>query len=406
MTESISERTRGALRRPQTAKGILLFVLAAATAVVAHATTLPTRHGKGGGGVDPVTLPIAAEKPRIEAVFVLDTTGSMSGLIEGAKQKIWTLASEMANAQNQPEIRMGLVAYRDRGDAYVTKRFDLSPDLDALSAELYGLSAGGGGDGPESVNQALHEALHDMAWSDDPSVYRVVFLVGDAPPHMDYDQDVPYATTLAAAAKRGIVVNTIQCGSDSHTAQVWKQIAGLSQGEYAAIAQDGAMVAMATPVDDELAKLNSELADTALTWGAEGERAELRDKVERALRAPAAAAASRLSYMEKAGGKLNSGRSDLVDAVASGEADLDAIPEAELPEELRGLDRSEQAAVIEERSAKRRAVQAQISELVEKRDAWLDAERKKRKDEGVDDGFDDKVIGAVKAQAAVKGIVY
>lgn len=406
MTETISERTRGALRRPQTAKGILLFVLAAATAVVAHATTLPTPHATPVGVADGVRPPIVAAKPRIEAVFVLDTTGSMSGLIEGAKQKIWTLASEMANARNQPEIRMGLVAYRDRGDAYVTRRFDLSPDLDALSGELNALSTGGGGDGPESVNQALHEALHDMAWSEDPGVYRVVFLVGDAPPHMDYDQDVPYADTLAAAARRGIVVNTIQCGSDVTTAQVWKQIAGLSQGEYAAIAQDGAMVAMVTPVDDELARLNVELAGTALTWGAEPERMELRDKMEQSLRAPAAAAASRLSYMEKAGGKLNSGRSDLVDAVASGEADLDAIPEAELPAELRGLERGEQVAAIEERSVRRRMVKAQISELVEKRDAWLDAERKKRKDSGADDAFDDKVIGAVHEQAAAKGIVY
>lgn len=406
MTESIFERIRRALSRPQFSKGILLFALATATAVVAHATTMPTPRGSLGVGVDPVALPIVADKPRIEAVFVLDTTGSMSGLIEGAKQKIWTLASEMANAQNQPELRMGLVAYRDRGDAYVTRRFDLSPDLDALSAELHGLSAGGGGDGPESVNQALHEALHEMAWSDDPGVYRVVFLVGDAPPHMDYDQDVPYADTLAAAAKRGIVFNTIQCGSDMHTAQVWKQIAGLSQGEFAAIAQDGAMVAMATPVDDELAKLNGALASTALTWGAEREQAELKDKVARSLRAPAAAAASRLSYLEKAGGKLNSGRSDLIDAVASGEADLDAIPEAELPAELRGLERSEQAAVIEEHSVRRRMVQAQISELVEKRDTWLETERKKRKAEGIDDAFDDKVIGAVRAQAAAKGILY
>lgn len=406
MTESTSELNGRGLRRPETAKGILLFVLAAATAAVAHATTIPSQSGTGSGVTDPVTLPIATEKPRIEAVFVLDTTGSMSGLIEGAKQKIWTLASEMANARNQPEIRMGLVAYRDRGDAYVTKRFDLSPDLDALSAELNGFSAGGGGDGPESVNQGLHEALHEMAWSDDPGVYRVIFLVGDAPPHMDYDQDVPYTETLAAAAKRGIVVNTIQCGSDVQTAQIWRQIAGLSQGEYASIAQDGAMVAMTTPVDDELARLNAELADTALSWGAEPEQAELRAKVERARRAPSAAAASRLSYMEKSGGKLNSGRSDLVDALESGEADLDAIPEVELPAMLRGLGRSAQVAMIEERSAKRQEVQAQISELVEKRDAWLEQEREKRKDAGADDAFDDKVIGAVHEQAAAKGIVY
>jgi hypothetical protein len=237
-------------------------------------------------------------------------------------------------------------------------------------------------------------------------VYRVVFLVGDAPPHMDYDQDVPYTESVALATKLGIVVNAIQCGQNTQTASIWKKIAGLAQGEYAAIAQDGAMVAMATPVDDELAELNTELAGTALTWGTAPERSALKDKIARSLAAPAAVAASRLSYMEKSGGKLNSGRSDLVDALESGEADLDELAEEELPEELRGLARSRQVAVIAERAEKRELVQARISELVKKRDAYLETEREKRKAEGADDGFDDKVIGAVKEQAASVGILY
>jgi Mg-chelatase subunit ChlD len=407
MTEKFLERTRSTLISPRAMKLGFLLLLAIATAVVAHAKTMAVVGADPivvGG--DPVTPPITLTQPRIEAVFVLDTTGSMSALIEGAKQKIWTLASEMANAQNQPEIRMGLVAYRDRGDQYVTRRFDLSSDLDAMYAELMSYSAGGGGDGPESVNQALHEALNGMSWTKDDGVYRVVFLVGDAPPHMDYDQDVPYTESIAFAAKRGIVVNAIQCGQDARTASIWKQIAGLSQGEYAAIAQDGAMVAMATPVDEELAELNMELAGTALTWGADPERLELKDKVARSLRAPAAAVASRLSYLEKSGGKLNSGRSDLVDALESGEADLDALSEEELPEELRGLAPSRQMAVIAEQTEKRKLVQERISELVKKRDAYLETERERRKAEGADDGFDDKVIGAVKAQAASAGILY
>ena len=102
--------------------------------------------------------PLATERPRLEVVFVLDTTGSMGGLIQAAKEKIWSIATTMASAQPAPEIRMGLVAYRDRGDAYVTRRVDLSEDLDSMYAALIDFQAAGGGDGPESVNQALHEA--------------------------------------------------------------------------------------------------------------------------------------------------------------------------------------------------------------------------------------------------------
>ena len=115
--------------------------------------------------------PITNHPPKIEVVFALDTTGSMSGLIQAAKDKIWSIASTMASAQQAPEIKMGLVAYRDRGDAYVTQVIDLSDDLDSMYAKLMDFQAQGGGDGPESVNQALHDAVHDISWSQDPNAY-------------------------------------------------------------------------------------------------------------------------------------------------------------------------------------------------------------------------------------------
>ena len=107
-------------------------------------------------------------RPRIEVAFVLDTTGSMSGLIDGAKRKIWQVANQLASGKPTPEIRMALVGYRDRGDVYVTRVRDLTADLDAIYAELQAFQADGGGDGPESVNQALHEARTKLSWSRDP----------------------------------------------------------------------------------------------------------------------------------------------------------------------------------------------------------------------------------------------
>ena len=97
---------------------------------------------------------------RVEVVFVLDTTGSMGGLIAAAKEKIWSIASTLAQAKQAPEISMGLVAYRDRGDAYVTQVVDLIKDLDSMYAKLMQFRADGGGDSPESVNQALDDAIN------------------------------------------------------------------------------------------------------------------------------------------------------------------------------------------------------------------------------------------------------
>src|SRR5215213_10723895 len=90
-----------------------------------------------------------AAKPKVEVVFCLDTTGSMGGLIDGAKAKIWAICNQIAGGKPTPNLKVGLVAYRDRGDAYITKVSDLTGDLDSIHAELKKFTANGGGDAPE-----------------------------------------------------------------------------------------------------------------------------------------------------------------------------------------------------------------------------------------------------------------
>lgn len=148
--------------------------------------------------------------PRIEVCFVLDTTGSMSGLIEGAKAKIWSIANRMVSARPTPRLKIALIPYRDRRDEYVTRIFDLSEDIDTVWANLQGFRAEGGGDGPESVNLALNEAVVKISWSPDREVLKVIFLVGDSPPHMDYPDDVKYQRTCREAVEKDLVINTIQ----------------------------------------------------------------------------------------------------------------------------------------------------------------------------------------------------
>ncbi len=81
-------------------------------------------------------VPAPAKKPKVEVVFCLDTTGSMGGLIDGAKAKVWAICNQIAGGKPTPDLKVGLVAYRDKGDAYVTKVFDLTDDLDTVHAEL------------------------------------------------------------------------------------------------------------------------------------------------------------------------------------------------------------------------------------------------------------------------------
>jgi hypothetical protein len=393
--------------RARGARFAFLALLIGATAWGAHATSshrIPPVVDTLQTVVAP--LPPPAKAPVIEVAFVLDTTGSMSGLIEGAKQKIWSVANQLASGSPTPKIRIALVGYRDRGDAYVTRIHGLTDDIDGVYAKLQAFEAGGGGDTPESVNQALHEAVNHLGWSSGQDVYKVIFLVGDAPPHLDYQDDVQYTTSVRLARERGIVVNTVQCGTLAEATPIWREIASSGSGRYAAIRQDGGMLALETPHDADLARLNAELGDTVVAYGGASDRAEIEAKRNRALAADAPAAASRLGFLAKTGGRVNSGKADLLDALNEGMVALDEVAPDALPEPLRELSRDEREAFVADKQEKRKSLLEQIRSLSRQRDDYVSQEQKRRAEAGEDDGFDQEVLGAIKDQAASKGITY
>lgn len=385
-----------------------IALVAATVATVAFYPAIKGRAGSdrvGDRAVDPGTA--AARK--IEVVFVLDTTSSMSGLIETAKEKIWSIATTMAQAEQAPEIRMGLVAFRDRGDEYVTRVVDLSPDLDSMYATLMQLAAVGGGDGPESVNRALEAAVDEISWSQDPSSYQVVFLVGDAPPHMDYQGERRYPEIVRTAASRGIVVNTIQCGDVEPTVEHWTRIASLGNGRYLKVGQAGDAVAVATPYDREIAELSAELDGTRLYYGSDEERAEsdLKIAATESLHALAsvAAQARRAVFNATAAGVANLfGDRDIVDDVAAGRAKLEEIPAAHLPETLRTLPPEKQAAELERIAGRREALRQRIDALAESRASFI--EEKVGEAAGAAGSLDTQIYDTVRDQAARKGLTY
>lgn len=344
----------------------------------------------------------AKPRPQIEVCFVLDTTGSMSGLIAGAKAKIWSIANQLIAARPAPRLKVALIAYRDRGDAYVTKLFDLSEDIDAVYANLQTFQADGGGDTPESVNQALNEAITKISWSADRKVYKAVFLVGDCPPHMNYSDDVKYPETCQLAAKKDIVVNTVQTGEYGDTAPVWKEIASLAEGSYVAIAQSGGVQVVATPFDDEIGKLNAAVGKTIVAYGDDKEKGEVRAKQAMAEAAPSAAAADRLEF-NAATGKVVQGGGDLVDAVGAGYVKVEELKKDQLPAEMQSMTPAQRDAYVKEQSATRTAVQKQINDLLAKRRAYIEAEQKRG---ATRDGFDAQVETVIRSQAAKKGITY
>jgi hypothetical protein len=341
---------------------------------------------------DPATQ--SAPKP-VEVCFVLDTTGSMSGLIDGAKRKIWSIANSIVAANHGGSVKFALVPYRDRGDQYVTKVFALTDDLDKVFQDLQTLEAGGGGDEPESVNQALDDAVGKIKWSDAKDVTKIIFLVGDAPPHMDYVDDVKYPQTCEAAVNKRLVINSVQCGAVSGTREQWEKIAKLAEGSYVALEQSGNMETVQTPMDAEIAELSNKISALAMPYGSAQQQAEVGTKLVSAASAPAAVAADRAYYNSASLLKAVQGRGDLISDIREKQVKLEDIKSDELPKDLQNLPREQQLAKINEQAAKRDELSKKVAELSLKRQAFIDAEKKKQAASGHGDAFDEKVAEIV-----------
>ncbi len=347
----------------------------------------------------------AMAKPAVEVAFVLDTTGSMASLIEGAKRKIWSIATTIVDENPGADIRMGLVAYRDIGDEYVTRRVDLTTDIQDLYAQLLELRARGGGDWPESVNEALHEGITKLGWTQGPEVSRIVFLVGDAPPHMDYAQDVKYPEALKIARERDIVVNAVQAGEARDTMRVWREIAQMGNGQYIPIPQDGGkVVIIETPFDVEIIELQERLNGTVLPYGPRYQRSSVEQKTRQAAAAPAPMAADMAGYINKrsrgvpSSAEAITGGGDLVADVAAGRQQLNAVKEEELPDALRPMKPEARQEAIAQRMSERGTLNQRMTELVKKRDAFLAEKQKVASAAKPGDSFDRAVQNTLRAQ--------
>jgi len=183
----------------------------------------------------------------LDVVFALDTTGSMSGEIREVQQRVQQLAVSIAKARDGERIRFGIVAYRDRGDEYITRLSPLTEDIETSRVFLESLRADGGGDGPESVVAALAVALRDMEWDRSDSTERQIFLIGDAPPHLDYGDEPTPEELIEQARRTRIVIQTIGCRSlPAQGIAFFRRMAYGTEGSYQHIgrvraAQPGAL---------------------------------------------------------------------------------------------------------------------------------------------------------------------
>ncbi len=331
-------------------------------------------------------------KPMVEVCFCLDTTGSMTGLIEAAKLKVWAICNQILNARPMPDLKVALVAYRDKGDEYVTRVYDLRDDLDAVYADLKTFVATGGGDTPEHVNAALHDAVGRISWSADRKTQRFLFLVGDAAPHMDYNDDVKYPATCKKALEKGILINAVQCGNDADCMKYWKDIAQRGGGAYVAIPQAGGVRTFTTPHDRRLAEINTELIRNTILFGPAVRREADLKKLDVARGLPVEVAADRVGYLAKEG---RTASYDLIDNIRMGKVKLESLRVEELPADMQKMTALQRRDHLGKVARVRAKLLQEAYELDRQRGEQIRKELQRHKD-----SFDSQVLEVLRKQVS------
>jgi hypothetical protein len=340
----------------------------------------------------------------VDVVICLDVSSSMEGLIGSAKLKLWDIVNDLGKAKPAPDLRVALYSYgHDTYDpkvGWVRKEADLTNDLDAVYQKLTALTINGG---EEYVARVCRDALEQQKWSEEKDAYKVIFVCGNEPASQDPLVKLPAVADLAK--KKGVVINPIFCGpSEAGDARDWKEFAKMAAGRFASIDHDHGTVAIATPQDKELAELSAKLNRTYVAYGKEGkeksENQARQDANASLAGAPVAAARS----VTKAGCLYRCPTWDLVDRCKEDpKFDVKKVPVEELCDELKKLTPEQREKYVKDKMAEREALQKKIAVCNAAREAYICDELKKNPS-AASKAFDEAVRGAIREQAAPKGI--
>ena len=358
-------------------------------------------------GNDSGKSPLTGHRPAVDIAILLDTSNSMDGLIDQAKKQLWTIVQQFAKAKKQgqtPELRVALFEYGNSNlpasEGYIRQVVPLTNDLDKLSESLFALKTCGG---DEYCGQVIREAVKRLDWSKEPNSYKAIFIAGNEP----FTQgEVDYHKSCKQAIERGIVVNTIHCGTRQEGIQgEWQNGAQIAEGEFLNIDQDRATVEIDCPQDKVIIKLNAELNKTYLWYGAERDRnyyaTNQAAQDENAERASGGTASSRATA--KASSAYSNRNRDLIDTYAEDKGALEKVKDDELPTEIRQLQPSEREQYVQKMTERRAELQKQIKSLAADREAYLAKEHKRLANSSDEGTFGGAAVLAIRRQLEKSG---
>jgi len=341
-------------------------------------------------------------KSLVQIAILLDTSGSMSGLIDQARIELWAIVNEFIFARRnglEPELHIALYEYgkssQSPKDGYIRQIVPLTTDLDKVSEELFALKTNGG---QEYCGWVIQEATKSLQWSNSPEDLKVIFIAGNEP----FTQGpIDFRQACKDAISKGIIVNTIHCGSESDGLKGhWKDGAILADGRFLNINQNRAVAHIEAPQDRRIAQFSKKLNETYIAFGRAGQMAFQRQRLQDGNAASASKQAQVQRALTKSSFNYRNSDWDLVDALKDKKVKLEEIETEELPEDMQKMTVDQRKAYVEAKTKERVQIQQKIQHLNLERNNFIAAEMKKQ--QGRDNTLGTAIIKVVREQATKK----
>jgi hypothetical protein len=313
----------------------------------------------------------------IRVALLLDTSSSMSGLIEQTKSQLWNILNELNTYTilgETPKILISLYEYGKTPlgteSGYIKQLSAFTGDMDRISELLFSLNTNGG---DEYCGQVMYRSLHDLNWGANSNDLKLIYIAGNE----SFAQgSYRYQDVCANAKELGITINTIYCGDEREGINLaWFDGARIGGGEYMYINHNSATKYYSSPYDKTISELSTKLNHTYIPIGTKGKEA----KLNQGRQDMNATSYSTSNAVDRANYKVSKNYSntnwDLVDAY---KVDVSILKEKKkLPKDMQNLSDHEIVKIIEAKEKERASIKDQIVKLNVKRAEHIQEEKAK-----------------------------
>ncbi|MCF8060259.1 MAG: hypothetical protein K9K67_13240 [Bacteriovoracaceae bacterium] len=374
-----------------------------------------------------------ANAPQADIAILLDTSGSMQGLINQVRDGLWQTLNNLGRVTKDgldANVRLALYEYGSgvvpEETGFIQLLTPLTTDHTLLAGKLFATEAKGGS---EYSGLAISRATTDLKWGELTSDFKSIILAGNET--LFQGPVDPFVATSEAVGK-GIIVNTVFAGPETlstgngggfgngcafcplpttpnppvQTDPVpnsifleWKKLATDGLGASLSIDSNQSLPYVESPFDGEIIKLTEAINTTFLPFGPNGQSEfERMINLDRQIRSSGAGTYMDWgSYQGGHFGQLNQSTWDLVSASKVEGFDITLIKETDLPKDMQGESVFEKLEIIRTQRDKRDVLQGNIDALQVKRAEFVAEVHRQNQTDG-QKTFADAIKGVIISQ--------